>query len=259
MLAHGPGLLPAGLTGKRQGGERGHMGPWPQPRGQGPLLDFFLKEAARRHDSSLLKFRTPTEIQVPLLAAASMARISSYADIPGVGRRAADAVEVGSRPWFRFCPAPLLPVRDVGTWAGSIDAVTSGTPRAADGGTGTPVAPPPSAPVVLAFFFFGFFTGFGAPRAASVAIMPSSAPLGQGSASDGSSTAPAASLSEAIGFCFPGLLLRFFTVATAVSPITATAVVAAGGPAGTSMPEAPAALDFFLGGPLVFFAIDASN
>ena len=32
--------------------------------------------------------------------------------------------------------------------------------------------------------------------------------------------------------CFPGLLLRFFTVATAVSPITATAVVAAaGGPA----------------------------
>ena len=161
MLAHGPGLLPAGLTGKRQGGERGHMGPWPQPRGQGPLWDFFLKEAARRHDSSLLKFRTPTEIQVPLLAAASMARISSYADILGVGR-AADAVEVGSRPWFRFCPAPLLPVRDVGTWAGSIDAVTSGTPRAADGGNGTPVAPPPSAPVVLAFFFFGFFTGFGA-------------------------------------------------------------------------------------------------
>ena len=163
MLAHGPGLLPAGLTGKRQGGERGHTGPWPQPRGQGPLWDFFLKEAARRHDSSLLKFRTPTEIQVPLLAAASMARISSYADIPGVGR-AADAVEVGSRPWFRFCPAPLLPVRDVGTWAGSIDAVTSGTPRAADGGTGTPVAPPPSAPVVLAFFFFGFLTGIGASR-----------------------------------------------------------------------------------------------
>ena len=113
MLAHGPGLLPAGLTGKRQGGERGHMGPWPQPRGQGPLWDFLLKEAARRHDSGLLKLRTPTEIQVPLLAAASMARISSYADIPGVGRRAADAVEVGSRPWFRFCPAPLLPVRDV--------------------------------------------------------------------------------------------------------------------------------------------------
>jgi hypothetical protein len=83
VLAHGPGLLPAGLTGKRQGGERGHMGPWPQPRGQGPLWDFFLKEAARRHDSSLLKFRTPTEIQVPLLAAASMARISSYADIRG--------------------------------------------------------------------------------------------------------------------------------------------------------------------------------
>jgi hypothetical protein len=190
------------------------MGPWPQPRGQGPLWDFFLKEAARRHDSSLLKFRrrTPTEIQVPLLAAASimMARISSYADIPGVGR-AADAVEVGSRPWFRFCPAPLLPVRDVGTWAGSIDAVTSGTPaRAADGGTGTPVAPPPSAPVVLASFFFGFLTGFGASRGASVAIMPSSAPLGQGSASDGSSTAPlaAASLSDAIGFCFPGLLLQ---------------------------------------------------
>ena len=159
VLAHGPGLLPAGLTGKRQGGERGHMGPWPQPRGQGPLWDFLLKEAARRHDSGLLKFRTPTEIQVPLLAAASMARISSYADIPGVGR-AADAVEVGSRPWFRFCPAPLLPVRDVGTWAGSIDAVTSGTPRAADGGTGTPVAPPPSAPVVLAFFCFGFLTEF---------------------------------------------------------------------------------------------------
>jgi hypothetical protein len=68
VLAHGPGLLPAGLTGKRQGGERGHMGPWPQPRGQGPLWDFFLKEAARRHDSGLLKFRTPTEIQVPLLS-----------------------------------------------------------------------------------------------------------------------------------------------------------------------------------------------
>ena len=97
--------------------------------------------AARRHDSGLLKFRTPTEIQVPLLAAASMARISSYADIRGVGR-AADAVEVGSRPWswFRLCPAPLLAVRNVGTRAGSIDAVTSGTPRAADGGTGTPVA-----------------------------------------------------------------------------------------------------------------------
>ena len=58
----------------------------------------FLKEAARRrHDSGLLKFRTPTEIQVSLLAAASMACISSYADINGV-RRAAEAVEVGSRP-----------------------------------------------------------------------------------------------------------------------------------------------------------------
>ncbi len=100
MLAHGPGLLPAGLTGKRQGGERGHMGPWPQPRGQGPLWDFFLKEAARRHDSGLLKFRTPTEIQVPLLAAASMARISSYADIRGVGR-AADTVEVYSATLVR--------------------------------------------------------------------------------------------------------------------------------------------------------------
>ena len=233
----GPGYCPQASVAGAKLAREGTRAPGRSLR-SGALWGF-LKEAARRHDSGLLKFRTPTEIQVPLLAAASMARISSYADIIGV-RRAADAVEVGSRPWFRFCPLPLLAMGNVGAWAGS--KVTSGIPRAADGGNGTPVAPPPSAPVVLAFFFFGFFTGFGAPRAASVAIMPSSAPLGQGSASDGSSTAPAAPLSEATGFCFPGLLLRFFTVATVVSPITATAVVAAAGPAGTSMPEAPATL-----------------
>ena len=43
-------------------------------RGQRHCGSSFLKEAARRrHDSGLLKFRTPTEIQVSLLAAASMA------------------------------------------------------------------------------------------------------------------------------------------------------------------------------------------
>ena len=53
--------------------ERAH-GPLAAAWRSGALWDLFLKEAARRrHDSGLLKFRTPTEIQVSLLAAASMA------------------------------------------------------------------------------------------------------------------------------------------------------------------------------------------
>ena len=117
----GPGYCPQASLASAKVAREGTWAPGRSLEVRGHCTwDFLLKEAARRHDSGLLKFRTPTEIQVPLLAAASMARISSYADIPGVGR-AADAVEVGSRPWFRFCPAPLLPVRDVGTRAGSMD------------------------------------------------------------------------------------------------------------------------------------------
>ena len=123
----------------------------------------FLKKATRRRHDSGLKFRTPRfrfkflSLQRPLWPNSR----HTILDIRGVGR-AADAVKVGSRPWFRFFHLPLLAVHDVGTWAGagSMDAVTSGISRAADGGTSTPVAPPPSAPVALAFFF-GCLTGFG--------------------------------------------------------------------------------------------------
>ena len=78
------------------------QGPWPQPEVRGHCGTSLLQLAVnrdglsamrRRHDrdSGLVKFRAPTEIRVPLLAADSMARVSSYADIRGV-RRAADAV-----------------------------------------------------------------------------------------------------------------------------------------------------------------------
>jgi hypothetical protein len=66
----------------------------------------FLKETRttrRRHDSGV-KFRPPGPDSRSSPCSGLCCLISSYADIRGAGR-AADAVEVGSRPWFRFCPA----------------------------------------------------------------------------------------------------------------------------------------------------------
>jgi hypothetical protein len=66
----------------------------------------FLKETRttrRRHDGGV-KFRPPGPDSRSSPCSGLCCLISSYADIRGAGR-AADAVEVGSRPWFRFCPA----------------------------------------------------------------------------------------------------------------------------------------------------------
>ena len=69
----GPGYCPQASLASAKVAREGTRAPGRSLEARGHCGTFFLKEAARRHDSGLLKFRTPTEIQVPLLAAASMA------------------------------------------------------------------------------------------------------------------------------------------------------------------------------------------
>ena len=70
----GRGYCPQAPVASAKVAREGTRAPGRSLEVRGTVGRSFLKEAARRrHDSGLLKFRTPTEIQVSLLAAASMA------------------------------------------------------------------------------------------------------------------------------------------------------------------------------------------